>query len=217
MRWLPLALNLTMELCLRLKKKKKRSNGSIFKYWKWIIDFGEVSITKKILSWLLCKMPHHLCRQGSLKIIAYAPSPGGEWGLLAAWCRTWLIYSLRARTWWVSVNNHIRIWQRNGSSIKACLSMGTSDRRSLNQRWFILPWKPTAHTWVSLSVLSDSLRPHGLHAAWQAPPSVGFPRQEHWSGLPFPSPGDLPYPDIEPVSLASPALVGGLLTISKLP
>ena len=31
------------------KKKKKRSNGSIFKYWKWIIDFGEVSITKKNL------------------------------------------------------------------------------------------------------------------------------------------------------------------------
>ena len=130
-------------------------------------------------------MPHHLCRQGSLKIIEDAPSPGGEWGLLAAWCRTWLIYSLRARTWWVSVNNHIRIWQRNGSSINACLSMGTSDRRSLNQRWFILPWKPTAHTWVSLSVLSDSLWPRGLHAAWQAPPSVGFPRQEQWSRLPF--------------------------------
>jgi len=30
---------------------------------------------------------------------------------------------------------------------------------------------------------------------------VGFPRQEYWSGLPFPSPGDLPDPEIEPVSL----------------
>ena len=28
--------------------------------------------------------------------------------------------------------------------------------------------------------------------AHQAPPSMGFSRQEHWSGLPFPSPGDLP-------------------------
>ena len=28
----------------------------------------------------------------------------------------------------------------------------------------------------------------------QAPPSMGFPRQEYWSGLPFPSPGDLPNP-----------------------
>ena len=36
----------------------------------------------------------------------------------------------------------------------------------------------------------------------QAPTSVGFPRQEYWSGLPFPSPGDLPDPGIEPVSPA---------------
>ena len=35
---------------------------------------------------------------------------------------------------------------------------------------------------------------------------MGFPRQEYWSGLPFPSPGDLPDPGIEPVSPASPAL-----------
>ena len=32
----------------------------------------------------------------------------------------------------------------------------------------------------------------------QAPPSMGFSRQEYWSGLPFPSPGDLPDPGIEP-------------------
>ena len=34
--------------------------------------------------------------------------------------------------------------------------------------------------------------------AYQAPPSMGFSRQEYWSGLPFPSPGDLPDPGIEP-------------------
>ena len=45
--------------------------------------------------------------------------------------------------------------------------------------------------------------------AYQAPPSMRFSRQEHWSGLPFPSPGDLPYPGIEPVSLA---LAGGFFT-----
>ena len=39
--------------------------------------------------------------------------------------------------------------------------------------------------------------------AYQAPPSMGFSRQEHLSGLPFPSPGDLPNPGIEP---GSPAL-----------
>ena len=34
--------------------------------------------------------------------------------------------------------------------------------------------------------------------AHQAPPSMGFSRQEYWSGVPFPSPGDLPNPGIEP-------------------
>ena len=38
--------------------------------------------------------------------------------------------------------------------------------------------------------------------AYQAPPSMGFSRQECWSGLPFPSPGDLPNPGIEPRSPA---------------
>ena len=38
--------------------------------------------------------------------------------------------------------------------------------------------------------------------ACQAPPSIGFSRQEYWSGLPFPSPGDLPNPGIEPRSPA---------------
>ena len=36
--------------------------------------------------------------------------------------------------------------------------------------------------------------------AYQAPPSMGFSRQEYQSGLPFPSPGDLPHPGIEPGS-----------------
>ena len=38
--------------------------------------------------------------------------------------------------------------------------------------------------------------------AYQVPPSMGFSRQEYWSGLPFPSPEDLPHPGIEPGSLA---------------
>ena len=45
--------------------------------------------------------------------------------------------------------------------------------------------------------------------ACQAPLSLGFSRQEYWSGLPFPPPGDLPYPEIEPVS---PALAGRFFT-----
>ena len=51
-------------------------------------------------------------------------------------------------------------------------------------------------------------------AAHQAPLSMEFPRQESQSGLPFPSPEDLPHPGIEPTSLASPALVGTYVTTS---
>ena len=49
--------------------------------------------------------------------------------------------------------------------------------------------------------------------ACQAPLSMGFSRQEYWSGLPYPPPEDLPDPGTEPVSLMSPALVGELLTV----
>ena len=45
--------------------------------------------------------------------------------------------------------------------------------------------------------------------ALQAPLSMGFPRQEYWSGLSFPSPGDLPDPGIQPASPTSSALAGG--------
>ena len=54
---------------------------------------------------------------------------------------------------------------------------------------------------VSRSVVSDSLPPRGLYIARQAPLSMGSSRQEYWSGLPFPSPGDLPDPGIESGSL----------------
>ena len=49
--------------------------------------------------------------------------------------------------------------------------------------------------------------------AQQAPPSVGFSKQDYYSELPFPTPGDLPDPGIEPTSLVSPALAGGFFTI----
>ena len=49
--------------------------------------------------------------------------------------------------------------------------------------------------------------------ARQAPPSMGFPRQEHWSGLPFPPPGDLPDPGIEPCPYVS-CIGSRLLTTS---
>ena len=48
----------------------------------------------------------------------------------------------------------------------------------------------------------------------QAPLSMGFSRQEYWSGLPCPPPGDLPNSGIELTCLTSPALAGGFFTTS---
>ena len=44
---------------------------------------------------------------------------------------------------------------------------------------------------LDCSVMSNSLQPYGSYVACKAPLSIGFLRQEYWSGLPFPPPGDL--------------------------
>ena len=57
------------------------------------------------------------------------------------------------------------------------------------------------------SVMSESLRPHR-----QVLLLMEFSRQEYWSELPFPTSGDLPNPEMEAVSLVSPALADGYFT-----
>ena len=65
---------------------------------------------------------------------------------------------------------------------------------------------------VNRSVVSDSVTPWTV--AQQVPLSMGFSRQEYWSGLPFLSPGDLPDPGIE---LRSPALQADFLSTKGIP
>ena len=60
---------------------------------------------------------------------------------------------------------------------------------------------------VSMCVLS-----YAWTTACQAPLSMKFSQQEHWSELPLPSPGDLPEPGTEAASPVSPALAGGFST-----
>ena len=68
--------------------------------------------------------------------------------------------------------------------------------------WDLGPWAARLKVKVtSLSHVQLFATPRTV--AYQAPLSMGFSRQEYWSGLPFPSPGDLPDPGIEP---GSPAL-----------
>ena len=64
-------------------------------------------------------------------------------------------------------------------------------------QWFGPVW-PFVATWT---------------VAWQAPLLMELSRQEYWSGVPFRTPGDLPDPGIEPVSVASPTLAGWFFTL----
>ena len=69
-----------------------------------------------------------------------------------------------------------------------------------------LPCMPSRFSRVRLFVT--------LWTIYQAPLSMRFSRQEYWSGLLFPSPGDLPDPEMEPTSPVSPALAGRFFTIN---
>ena len=68
----------------------------------------------------------------------------------------------------------------------------------------------------SCSVVSGSLQPHGLYIAPQASLSMGCFRQEYWSGLPFPTPGELPDPGTKLASHVSPALPAGSFPLHHL-
>ena len=71
---------------------------------------------------------------------------------------------------------------------------------------------------LHLCVLSCLSRVQLFATQWtvahQTPLSIGFPKQEYWSGLPCPPPGDLPDPGMEPESLISPALAAGFFSTS---
>ena len=64
-----------------------------------------------------------------------------------------------------------------------------------------------SHFWLSVTLWT---------VACKSPLSMGFPRQEYWNGLPFPPPGDLPDPGIEPASAVAPAWQANSLPLSHL-
>ena len=87
------------------------------------------------------------------------------------------------------------------------------ERIQNSEELFFPPALPSSSACVVASVMSDS-----FSTLWtitcQAPLSMGFPRQEYWSGLPFPPSGDLPNTGIKPESLSSLALAGRFFTDS---
>ena len=92
--------------------------------------------------------------------------------------------------------------------IGAC---GIAPAVSINGK--VYPKSCSHGVWVSRSIVSDSATP--WTAARQAPLSMGFSRQEYWSGLLCLTLGYLPNPGIEPASLTSPALSVGFFTTSE--
>ena len=70
--------------------------------------------------------------------------------------------------------------------------------------------------WVTVKSVQSLSRVQLFATLWtvahQAPLSIGFSRQEYWSGLPCPPPGDLPNPEMEPESPKSLALTDGFFT-----
>ena len=101
------------------------------------------------------------------------------------------------------------------------------NKRHKKVRTIILPETSKAFLWYVETTLCHPTRHYRDHvcsvvsdseAQWTVAPQASLPmefsRQEHWSGMPVHSPGDLPNPGIEPTSLASPVLAGRFFTTS---
>ena len=114
-------------------------------------------------------------------------------------CGRYIPLGLPAAAYLHSSTTQTHSWTVLILSLPACLLLG----RLFNHSACFLISKDEEHREsenVSWSVVSSSLWPHGLTVGCQDPQSIGFSRQEYWSGLPFPSLGDLPHPWIEPGS-----------------
>ena len=117
---------------------------------------------------------------------------------------------VRDRGVWGAVTCGCGPWRRAGHMPGSC-PLGSSTTQPDRVSWECSPGrslcltKSSACGQFSRSVVSDSLRPHRLQPA-KVPQSMGFSRQEYWSGLPCPPPRDPPGLGIEPVSLMSPEL-----------
>ena len=126
-------------------------------------------------------------------------------------CSTWLM-QIKTLSPYTSQNGHYQK-STNNKYCRRCGEKGTH----LQCWWECKLVQPLWRT-VCIYVLSCfsyvQLFATPCTVAGQAPLSMGFSRQEYWSGLQFPSPRDLPDPGIEPASVISPALAGGFFTTS---
>ena len=102
----------------------------------------------------------------------------------------------KSGTQWKRLSTHprqVRLWQKLS---EFCF---TDNKRGVED---------FPHVYAHVRVCLVSCSATRWTVAHQAALSVGFSRQDYWGGFPFPSPGDLPHPGIEPASPVPPALAG---------
>ena len=137
-------------------------------------------------------------------------SPSSETMDRSAYYWQYIVFFEGMRVKWV-----LWEWRREGFLLK-WKEIRERHLEKSSPAWKILKSAHQGRT-CSTCVLSHSECPtlcDPVTAARQPPLSMGFSKQEYWSGLPFPIPGDLPNPGIKPMSLSSPALAGGFFTTS---
>ena len=111
-------------------------------------------------------------------------------------------------TWWTLVWVDSRRWWRTGKpDMLQSMRLHRVRHDWATEQWDICIIQINVVVVKSLSRVQSFVTPWTV--AHQFPLSMGFPRQEYWSGLPFPSPGDLPNPGIRP---ASPTLADRFFT-----
>ena len=110
------------------------------------------------------------------------------------------------------------------TAFSSFLSLDYGIRLAVSQpgqlRGFIFVFIGIFRKWLAVTIWKCQSLSRLFATPWtvacQVPLSLGFPRQEYWSGWQFPSRGDLPNPGMEPPSLTSPALAGGFFTTSTM-
>ena len=124
-----------------------------------------------------------------------------------------LMYSLQSKEW-----EHLgKVWREAGGA-EALWAESEKPEVTVSDWWPVESHSEMASVFMCVCVLGCfghiQLFATLQTVAIQAPLPMGFSRQEYWSGLPCPSPEDLPDPGIKPWSFMSPALTGGFFTSS---
>ena len=152
------------------------------------------------MGWQWHREPSHFL---TLQVDSVPPSPSIVVWKFVSWV-LWLFRITVSSRQWYKIDNIT--WGSLADSQNENWSFKRSEGKKKDQRKGILPalyLKGTRGVGVLLATQSCPTLWDPMDCiAHQAPLSVEFVKQEHWSGLPFPSPGDLPDPGIEPASAA---------------